>query len=553
MAFSLVQMVAVVACVPSLLAGAIAEEADRKTLPTLLGSQLSSGEIVLGKLAGRLIDVGILLAIGVPVMGLLSLEGGVDPLLIVIGFAATCSTALFVAALTMLVSVHAANGDRARARAHAYILLWLLVPIIVQTVPLAARFPSASRVLAELNAWVLPTNPIAPVWRVLLWFIGPMRVLNPGLINPSPATLAADFARMIPYQLAFALFFILVAMWRLRPSFLRREARASRPMRRAASRRLVRRPPCGDDPMLWKELSLDRRVHGALGTVVFALVMIALNEFASRGWLWFRMQRAGAEIVEFGVWSAWGPQGDSRAFLNGVIRWLTGMLGGLWMLSVAVTAAAGITSERERETWNGLTTTPLSAWEIIRAKLLGAVWRNRMVVGLILVLWGVGIALQAVHPVGVLLAALALCVSTWFAAALGTFFSSRSSATGDAIGRTILSLLALVAGYLVMFAMSDNLVSGLIHLFSAPSLIAVSLLSYRDVNFVVGQFSADRSPGKVLLLIALPLVALSGYGCVAWILTRAATRRLRPAEPGGLRLAPSAPRDEVSERPSSFQ
>ncbi|MEA2593338.1 MAG: hypothetical protein QOD62_3169, partial [Actinomycetota bacterium] len=50
----LVQGIAVVFLTPALVAGAIAEETQRKTLPELLTSDLSSFEIVLGKLAARL-------------------------------------------------------------------------------------------------------------------------------------------------------------------------------------------------------------------------------------------------------------------------------------------------------------------------------------------------------------------------------------------------------------------------------------------------------------------------------------------------------------------
>src|SRR4051812_30320401 len=51
----------VLALTPALVAGVIADEKRRKTLHYLLASQLTSAEIVLGKLLARMLYVGVLL------------------------------------------------------------------------------------------------------------------------------------------------------------------------------------------------------------------------------------------------------------------------------------------------------------------------------------------------------------------------------------------------------------------------------------------------------------------------------------------------------------
>ena len=63
---------------PALFAGAIAQEVERGNLVLLLASPVSSFEIVLGKLGPRMAQVVLILAVAVPVLGLLSLNGGVD-------------------------------------------------------------------------------------------------------------------------------------------------------------------------------------------------------------------------------------------------------------------------------------------------------------------------------------------------------------------------------------------------------------------------------------------------------------------------------------------
>ena len=102
--FATVQGIAILLLTPALIAGVIADERQRKTLYYLLASRLTSGEIVLGKLASRLLHVGVFLALGLPILSLLTLFGGVNPRVILLTYAGTASTAIFLAGLSVLVS-----------------------------------------------------------------------------------------------------------------------------------------------------------------------------------------------------------------------------------------------------------------------------------------------------------------------------------------------------------------------------------------------------------------------------------------------------------------
>ena len=70
------QGVAVLVLTPAIVAGVVADEKRRKTLQYLMVSRLTSTEIILGKLFARLLHIGVFLAIGLPVMCLISLFGG---------------------------------------------------------------------------------------------------------------------------------------------------------------------------------------------------------------------------------------------------------------------------------------------------------------------------------------------------------------------------------------------------------------------------------------------------------------------------------------------
>src|SRR5205823_4778104 len=60
-------------------ASAVSQEKDRRTFILLLLTDLRSYEIVLGKLLGSLLQIGLLLLGTVPLLALLMLLGGIEP------------------------------------------------------------------------------------------------------------------------------------------------------------------------------------------------------------------------------------------------------------------------------------------------------------------------------------------------------------------------------------------------------------------------------------------------------------------------------------------
>ena len=123
---------------------------------------------------------------------------------------------------------------------------------------------------------------------------------------------------------------------------------------------------------------------------------------------------------------------------------------GLWLLAVAGASASGVTVEREQDTWDSLISTPLTGWEILRGKAVGAIWGLRGFGGLFSLFWLVGLAAGAVHPLGLLLALLVVGLLTWFVVALGTYASLTARTTSRALTATIAILLFLNFGYLAV-------------------------------------------------------------------------------------------------------
>src|SRR4029079_2770442 len=131
--------------------------------------------------------------------------------------------------------------------------------------------------------------------------------------------------------------------------------------------------------------------------------------------------------------------------LSGSVRILTSILFVLTGLLLGATAASGVTSERERDTWVSLTSTPLEGLEIVQGKVLGAFWQVRMFLGALLIVWLIGLVFGAVHPLGLAAPIVFATVYLSFGATLGTWFSLWSKSTVRAMSWTI-GILVLTNG-----------------------------------------------------------------------------------------------------------
>src|SRR5262249_4967994 len=97
----------------------------------LLTTDLTDEEIVLGKLLARLATLALLLLTGLPVLSLMELWGGIDPLLVITGFLVTAMTLLAVGSLCILVSIHATGYLKAvfLSYLHLALLAFLVLSI----------------------------------------------------------------------------------------------------------------------------------------------------------------------------------------------------------------------------------------------------------------------------------------------------------------------------------------------------------------------------------------------------------------------------------------
>src|SRR5262249_36252552 len=107
--------------------------------------------------------------------------------------------------------------------------------------------------------------------------------------------------------------------------------------------------------------------------------------------------------------SSWTPARRFREEMNVYVRLVGSGICCLTLLAVTVRAASSVSGERDKQTLDGLLTTPLDSSAILFAKWIGSilsVWPAWFWIGLI---WLIGLLSGGVHPL-----ALPLLPMIWF-------------------------------------------------------------------------------------------------------------------------------------------
>jgi hypothetical protein len=343
-----------------------------------------------------------------------------------------------------------------------------------------------------------------------------------------------SIAWMIGLELATGSLLIVWAVARLRAACRKHEegdepSRSREPFRWL--RPLARRRPCGENPVLWKELHTAR--PRGLGVVVGGVIVLGLTALIGYGTYKF----ARPAFLE---WYAGGTvTGPAISDFNEFLRIVTSWVEFFTLLIAAGIAAEGVTAERARETWDGLIATPLDRRAILQAKMIGAAWRVRWGLFLLGVLWSVGLLAGALHPAGFAAALVLLGVATWFMVALGTFMSLFARDTAQASNRTLIPVLLLSGSFLLCYVPTSH-ATILMGIGSAPFVNWLTLMSYREIGEIVsrqGSFSqmtlaTSASPIRV---VAACLLGMAAHAAAAAGLSRAALDRFDR----GLRARPA--------------
>jgi ABC-type transport system involved in multi-copper enzyme maturation permease subunit len=381
---------------PAVLAGSLAGEKERGSIGLLLTTRVSSGEIVLGRLAGRLCQVLMIEMATLPALLLIASMAGFGPAPTLTLLALPAGLALGGSGIALAASAMSRRGRDA-------LLFVYLVQILILLTPL----------LGSLGMrWLGILSP-AETLHSLTWD----EEVGPTLITAGAWTLMGVVG-------------LVLAAWRLRASCLA-EADGARARRRAKRRVWV--PSMNDErPMLWKELHIER--VGTLGRAGkwiggFLVLSLALGSLGLGGltvWGYFDPNPTARSWADWAIQQSSVWIGGSAVFIGFLIQWAIGLR-----------AAVTISSERERGTWDALLTSPLEGVEIVRGKLWGSLWALKWFVGSALLAWTITLAMGGMFWPEYVEEIVGLVVIGTFMSAIGVRTSLRSATATKAMGITI--------------------------------------------------------------------------------------------------------------------
>jgi ABC-type transport system involved in multi-copper enzyme maturation permease subunit len=476
------QLLLLVLATPAFVAGAITDEKRRGTLQYLLTADLEARHILVGKLLGRMAQVALLAAAGLPLFALLAGFGGVEPITLLVLAAALLVPLFALASMTLLASVWC------RQTRDAVLALYVLGML-------------AGLAVWYGQGWLRYFNPlfvVAPAW-------GAWRSLD----------LAEVGRRLLLSSLAWGTLggvCLGLAIARLRPAY-RAELENARPKTLRWYSAL--RAPVPDEPIHWRERHVEglaptpglRRIPQWLAVALVAvltvcssasILLLSLPANVRLGdvlWALARFQPARLAAIM--------PSAGTGFLVQGVAVML------LASLIVGIRCSGAITGERERQTWEALLLTPLSAKQLIHGKLWGIMDSSYVYLlayaapALLLSVLGGVMAL-----LWVLLWLAVTVLAMYYIGAAGLWASARSKNSWRAL---LTTLLAGYVGGLAVYVCTTPILA------IVAALVGLLLLAFdrqfgTQMSARAGSFSIDPR--------AFSLMTCLGLALLFWLMSR---------------------------------
>ena len=461
--YMVVQFILVCVLTPASVAGAIAEEKERRTLEFLLATDLRDREILFGKLATRVGSLLLFLGAGLPILTLMQFFGGIDPDQVIAGFAATVLVVLSLAALGMAASVLARKARDAIALTYLTAVAYVIGSFLVYALAIIPALKwdvdilgyavssedAAYPIVAGNPFFMVPevletrggrtTDLFTPLWHfaafhlfviaIFLAWAG-LRLRSIALAQTFGSTRRSIFQRLVPS---------------------RREKSSPAPRRRVSPRKPTR-PEVGSAPILWKEVFVDAGLRmGAFGkVVVMGLVGLSFVPIAFIFWFSFVDSPGWQDPGDWWSIERWEQFGEG---MNGYLRVAGTVATSLVFLAVAVRGAGVISGERDRHTLDVLLTTPLNAPTIVWGKWWGCILGMRWAWAWVFSLWVLTLAAGGVHPIMFPAAIISIAVYASGYAWIGIFCSLQMRSTLRATMGAILLSIFCGGGYFLIFLM----------------------------------------------------------------------------------------------------
>ncbi len=495
---------------PAYTAGCIAEEKDRRRVDFLFATDLEDQEIVLGKLIARVANLLVLLMAGLPVLAFVQFWGGVDPELVLVGYAAIGLTVVSIAAFSIYQSVRARKARDAIVTSYFFLFAYfgfsyLAVALVrTKTIPLfQILFGSGWNPLSSLVRAIASGNIlfVQSELREALIAGKKISVVLPGI-----------FLRYASFHLLLALTFTAAAVAQVRRRSLTEALpRSKRSKRRSEPEYWL---GMGDDPMMWKELCIDPGLSfNRYGKALVGLIVLGsfLPAVWNLGWVF---------------WQAWYPSPNQVFYanswlntlglaINDWVRQVGIAVACLTILGAAVRAASSVSGEHEQQTLDSLLASPLRISSILLAKWVSSIWSVRVGVLWLCLVWTIGIVMGGLNLVTLPWLVLCWFVYAVFFSALGLWFSVRTNKTLTATVWTLVCTVVLSVGQVFpwlligmpgMYASTGLRTIANFQTFGMSPPLAIGWLSFRGIELSFFTARWDSNPFEILLSIMWALI-----------------------------------------------
>jgi ABC-type transport system involved in multi-copper enzyme maturation permease subunit len=471
---ALVQLALVLFFAVLFAAGNVAQEKDRRTLLLLLMTDLTSSELVIGKLTASLLVVGVLLAISFPVMAFIHLLGGVS-----------------VDQMAWVLAISAAAGLTAGAWG-TLVAFWREKTF--QTLAISVLGIVLLIAVAEAVVALLPASSVVETVGLVNPFRAILTVLDPLGRLAQTRGLAAVALSCCGLQLVIAAALCTVTIWRLRVWYPPRTINESSLVddENAVAKPRVHRA-IWSNPVIWREVRT--RAYGkkiAIIKLAYVIFAVALLWFASS---------AGSDGEQptrriMGILDSGGV-----AFVG---------LGIVCLMLVNAQAVTAFTNERDAATLELLLVTDVSAKEFIYGKIGGVLFNTieLTAVPALYVMWrALQGSLSVENMVYVLAGFVVLCL---FAAMLGLHSGLTYQSSRTAIANSLGTMFFLFVGIFICMML-------MVQVRSFELQLPCFLLFILGGGLGLWASLTHRNPSPALMLAAMALPFLTFYAITGFL------------------------------------
>lgn len=429
--FSYAQISAILFLTPAYVASSIVIEKERKTIEYLFASTLTNREIVLGKWSARSLNLLMLVLAGIPVLSFASFFGGIGLDRVFLLAVLSVGTLVLVSGLSIVVSVYGRTMRSTLSNTYSAIILGLVLPILVSELGVAfCQWLIAEKVLPGIDYLLLEAAQVAGA---ALYSIHPYFAVA-WLYEADPNSNVAWYVFMVAgIHIAIGSLFLAIATWRIRAAYRAQVSRSDATPRTVLRRRRKRRsaPEIKDNPMAWKEWHFGgTRQISLFGKILFPFLIV--------GAYWYLVTAAYYHFTT-----------DAEFFspydVNVYIRTVGTLAAGLTLMIVASRSATCFGTERDKDTWLSLLSTPLSGSEIVAGKFWGSMKPVVFFLVLMAPAWALGVLMDGLSIAAIPAVVVAVLAYTTFVASLGVYQSLRRQTTASALAVTFL-ICAILGG-----------------------------------------------------------------------------------------------------------